>query len=432
MNAAHFRFFSGLTAAIWLCPFRPFFLLTAGHALLAMSIWLATLHGWLPSLPTVGGMVIWHAHELIFGFAVASIAGFLLTAVPEFTDTSTLPAREVRRLVALWLGGRLSFSVSEWVSIWPAAICDSLLLVLLLAAVARPIWQQVDRRHLAFVLNLIALLAVNLGFYAALTGGGNALGWLRLSIGVLMTLIVVALSRISMRLVNDVLEQQGGMAAPYLARPPRRNLAIFCIALYSGVEFISTFDPEFAQMALAIMPARGWVALAAAAALANLLNDWHVGRALGQRWVLIPYTVYAVMALGYGLIGFAYLLEQPQFSAGLHLLTVGSLGIAILIVMAVAGNMHSGWGLDHRNWLPLAAICLFFASIVRAAINFEVAVALLNTHGLIIAGVLWLMAWSLYLRNALRRLSGPRPDYLSGCAETIRRIERLPLDTITG
>lgn len=417
MSTAYFRHFSGLTAAVWLCPFRPFFLLTAGHALLAMIIWLTVLHGLLPPLPALGGMVIWHAHELIFGFAVASIAGFLLTAVPEFTSTRPLPVREIQRLVALWLGGRLSFSVSEWLSIWPAALCDSLLLVVLLAAVARPIWQQADRRHLAFIFNLIALLAVNLGFYAALASGGNALGWLRLAIGVLMTLIVVALSRISMRLVNDVLEQQGSIAAPYLARPPRRNLAIFCIALYSVVEFISTLGPEFARITLVIAPARGWVALAATAALANLLNDWHVGRALGQRWVLIPYAVYAVMALGYGLIGLAYLLDQPQFGAGLHLLTIGSLGIAILIVMAIAGNMHSGWGLDHRNWLPLAAGSLLVAAFARAAVNFEAAGLLLNTYGWLIAGVLWLAAWLLYFGNAFRRLTSPRPDHLPGCTE---------------
>ncbi len=417
MNAADFRHFSGLTAAVWLCPFRPFFLLTAGHALLAMIIWLAVLNGWLPPLPTVDGMVIWHAHELLFGCAVASIAGFLLTAVPEFTGTGTLPAREVRRLVALWLGGRLSFSLSDWVSIWPAAICDSLLLASLLAAIARPIWQQTDRRHLAFVLNLIALLAVNLGFYATLAAGGDALSWLRLAVGVLMILIVVALSRISMRLVNDVLEQQGGIAAPYLARPPRRNLAIFCIALYSGVEFISTLDPDVARISVAIRPARGWLALAAAAALANLLNDWHIGRALGQRWVLIPYAVYAVMALGYGLIGLTYLNEPAQFSAGLHLLSVGSLGIAMLIVMAVAGNMHSGWGLDHRNWLPLAASGLVLAAMARAAVNLVPAGSLLNTHGWLIAGVLWLAAWSLYFGSACGRLSGRRPDHLPGCAE---------------
>ena len=233
-----------------------------------------------------------------------------------------------------------------------------------------------------------------------------------------MILIVVALSRISMRLVNDVLERQGGMAAPYLARPPRRNLAIFCIALYSLVEFISTLGPTFAQTTQAITPARGWIALAVAAAVANLLNDWHVGRALGQRWVLIPYGVYALMSIGYGLIGIGYLLEQPQFSAGLHMLTVGSLSIAILIVMAVAGNMHSGWGLDHRNWLPFAASGILLAAIVRAAVNFEVSDTLLQTHGLPIAGVFWIVAWSLYLDSAFVRLISRRPDHLPGCAES--------------
>lgn len=410
MNSLFDRIFQ-TGAPVWLCPFRPFFLLTAAHGALAMAAWIAFLSGLLPLPDVAGGAVVWHAHEMLFGFAMASIVGFLLTAVPEFTGLPSIPRRRLHVLVALWLGGRLAFTFSGALTAWPAALCDLALLLTLIASVAGPLWRQPDRRHVAFLYNLLALLAVHAGFYAALLGGHDPMPWLRLSIGVLMALIIVALSRISMRLVNDVLEAQGGESAPYMARPPRRNLAVFAIAAYSAGEFLL---PGHAVA--------GWLALAAAAAIANLLNDWHVGRALLQRWALIPYLVYVCMALGYALIGLGRLSGNEMTSAGEHLLVVGSLGLAVLIVMAVAGRMHSGWGLDHRRWLPLGALLFVLAALARVGSStpFGAAAA---TAGLHAAATLWIAGWSIYLAYSLKPLSGPRPDDRGGCDEAAPVVE---------
>jgi uncharacterized protein involved in response to NO len=297
-----------------------------------MAAWIAFLSGLLPLPDVAGGAVVWHAHEMLFGFAMASIVGFLLTAVPEFTGLPSIPRRRLHVLVALWLGGRLAFTFSGALTAWPAALCDLALLLTLIASVAGPLWRQPDRRHVAFIYNLLALLAVHAGFYAALLGGHDPMPWLRLSIGVLMALIIVALSRISMRLVNDVLEAQGGESAP-IWRGRR------------AATWPSSPSPPTAPGIPAARPCRRRLAgPAAAAAIANLLNDWHVGRALLQRWALIPYLVYVCMALGYALIGLGRLSGNEMTSAGEHLLVVGSLGLAVLIVMAVAGRMHSGWG----------------------------------------------------------------------------------------
>lgn len=404
MNSLFDRIFQTVSP-VWLCPFRPFFLLTAAHGALAMAVWIAFLSGLLTLPDVAGGAVVWHAHEMLFGFAMASIVGFLLTAVPEFTGQPSIPRRRLQVLVALWLGGRLTFTFSAALTAWPAVLCDLALLLTLIASVAGPLWRQPDRRHIAFIYNLLALLGVHAGFYAALLGGHDPMPWLRLSIGVLMALIVVALSRISMRLVNDVLEAQGGESAPYLARPPRRNLAVFAIAAYSAGEFL-----------LPAHAVAGWLALAAAAAIANLLNDWHVGRALLQRWALIPYLVYVCMALGYALIGLGRLSGTEMTSAGEHLLVVGALGLAVLIVMAVAGRMHSGWGLDHRRWLPGVALLLCMAALTRALAGtpFGTAAYTAGLHG---AATLWIIGWSVYLLYSFKPLGGPRPDNRGGCDE---------------
>ncbi|QDX80014.1 hypothetical protein B9N43_01340 [Denitratisoma sp. DHT3] len=402
MNTVLGRFLRS-TAPLWICPFRPFFLLTAAHGALAMVWWIALVSGLLPLPEVAGGIVVWHAHEMLFGFAMASIVGFLLTAVPEFTGVPPIPRLRLQMLVALWLGGRISFTLSGTLTVWPAALCDLALLLTLIASVARPLWRQPDRRHFTFIYNLLALFAVHSGFYFALIAGRDPLPWLRLTIGVLMALIVVSLSRISMRLVNDVLEAQGKETAPYLARRPRRNLAIFAIAAYSAGEFLLPGNA---------VP--GWLALAAAAAIANLLNDWHVGRVLRQRWVLIPYLVYVCMGLGYALIGIGRLGGNDLISAGEHLLVVGALGLAVLIVMSVAGRMHSGWGLDHRHWLPLAAGLLVLAALVRCAASWT---PLAFDELLETAALVWIAAWTIYLVFSLPILAAPRPDGRSGCDE---------------
>ena len=102
-----------------LCGFRPFFVLTAGSAVLFMALWLAALAGGLPGLQRLpGGALAWHAHELVFGFGMASIAGFLLTAVPEFTGCAPFTRRTLLSLALLWICARLAFVLAP---AWPAA-----------------------------------------------------------------------------------------------------------------------------------------------------------------------------------------------------------------------------------------------------------------------------------------------------------------------
>ena len=99
---------------LWLCGFRPFFVATLLTAPLGVGWWLLhLLLGW-PLLGVAGGALVWHAHELLLGFVLAAVAGFVLTGVPEFTHSAAVPGRTVRRLVGLWLLGRVAFWGSGW------------------------------------------------------------------------------------------------------------------------------------------------------------------------------------------------------------------------------------------------------------------------------------------------------------------------------
>ncbi|MER1968962.1 NnrS family protein [Castellaniella sp. GW247-6E4] len=402
---------------VFLCGFRPFFLLVAAGGILLMPAWLLMLLGAMPGWQPPGGIIAWHAHELIYGLGMAAVAGFLLTAVPEFTRSPPIGPGALRGLTLLWLGARLAYAASAgWpdsLGLWPAAACDLAFSTSLLAQLAPALWRDPQRRHLGFAYALATLILLQAGFHVSIALGGDAMAWLRAAVGVFMILIVMAGSRVSMNVVNGHIEAGRPSEPPqgevgYLARPPRRKLAVFCIAAASAVEFLSGPGPVTA-----------WVALAAAAALFNLLNDWHVGRALFRRWTLMLYGGYWLIGLGYGAMGLAWLGLPITASAGRHLLMAGAMSLTILAIMCIAGRIHAGLWLDRRPWAPIAAIALVLAAALRAAAGTGAAGAgVVPLLGL--SGLAWSAAFALYLWHAGPILAGPRGDGQAGCAEPLQ------------
>lgn len=391
---------------LWMCGLRPFFLFAALSALLFMGAWSLFLGAGMPLPAVVGGPSVWHAHEMLFGFALAAAVGFLLTVVPEFAGGADFSARPVRRLAVLWLCGRAAFWSSGLFGA-PALILAGLVHLALLgglALLAAPrLWRDPTRRHRAFLWALGGLSICVAGFYGDALAGASPARWLHAALGIFMMLIVVAMSRISMRIVNAAIDAAGG-GSDYRARPPRRNLAIFCIGLYTATEFLAPG-----------LRGGGWLALATAAALLNLMNDWHIGRVLFQRLPLMLYSVYAFMAAGYATMGLALVLDGPGFSAGRHLLSVGALGLAIHAVMSIAGRAHCGTPFDTRRWVPAGAVLLAGAAMLRALSAWPGAPTM---PLLLAASLLWSTAFALYAWYMAPLLLAPRADGLQGCKGT--------------
>lgn len=391
------------------CSFRPLFLATAVHASLALALWLAWLGLGLPLPPLPGGPLAWHAHEMVFGFGLAATGGFVLTAVPEFTGARAFGPRVALGASALWVAGRIAWALAGFLGPWPAAVTNVAFAALLPALLAAPLLRDPDRRHLGFLWGLAVFAATVAGFHAAVLLGRSPLPWADAGIGVMMILVVVAMSRISMRILNDALDAAraaGAEDAPeYLARPPRRNLAIFAIALHTGAAF---FVPS--------SPATGWLALAAAAAVLGLQNDWHVGRPLLGRWPALLYAVYWMVALGYAALGAAALGAGIAPGAGRHLLAIGGMGLSILAVLCIAGRVHSGRPLETRPWVPLCAALIAGAALVRAASGLPGAPAFALT---ILAGLAWVTAFGTYVLYMAPVLWTARSDGEVGCHETL-------------
>lgn len=389
---------------IWLCGFRSFFLFTALSGALFVLLWgIALVYG-APLPPVAGGPFVWHAHEMIFGFGLASVAGFSLTAIPEFTRSAAVAPRTALMLASLWSFGRAAFWLSGWLGtagVVLSALAHLGLVAGLIGVVAPRLWNDPEQRHLAFLWSLLALFALVAGFYTDALRGEPPLRWMNAALGVLMILIVVAMSRISMSIVNSALKEAGVESVEYRARPPRRNLAIVCIGLYTTVEF---FAPG-ARVG-------GWLAIAAAAALFHLQSDWHIGRALFRRWPLMLFAVYVLMAGGYGLIGLALITGGDGFSAGRHLLTVGALGLNIYVVLNIAGRIHAGHPLDESLWVPIGAGLLVAAALLRAGAAWPGV-----DGGLLMAAasIFWTLPFACYVWQMWPIFSRPRSDGGSGC-----------------
>lgn len=396
--------------ALFSCPFRAMFLATAlwsvvGIALsgAAFSLGLA-----LPAVP--GGPLVWHAHELMFGVGLAAIAGFVLTAVPEFTDTPPFGARLSAAVALLWVAGRLAFWLSPVLGPWPAAIAEVGFAVLLPALLGPRLLRDPQRRHRGFFWGLAAFALVTTGFWFDVLRDGWPMRWVHGAIDMMMILVVVAMSRISMRIVNDALDARRARVPDheipeYRARPPRRNLAIVAITLHALAAF---FAPGSAFT--------GWIALAAGAAVLNLMNDWHVGRALFGRWASMLYAVYWTMALGYGWIGVSLLGAPLAPGGGTHLLTIGAMGLSIFAVLNIAGRMHAGRPLDVHPWTPACATLIVLAALMRATAGIAGAPA----DALIaLSSLAWIAAWTLVLVYLGPAWWGARTDGGTGCEEWV-------------
>ncbi|RIK94766.1 MAG: NnrS family protein [Burkholderiales bacterium] len=394
------------------CPFRSMFLATALWAAIGIALSGAAFSLGFTLPAAAGGALAWHAHELMFGVGLAAIAGFVLTAVPEFTDTPPLSTRVSLAIALAWLAARVAFWLAPVIGPWPAAAAEVGFAVALPALLGARLLRDPQRRHRGFFWGLAAFAVVTAGFWFDVLRGEWPMRWVHAALDAMMILVVVAMSRISMRIVNDALDARRARAADgddelpeYRARPPRRNLAIVVIALHALAALVA---PE--------SPVTGWVALAAGAALLNLMNDWHVGRALFGRWASMLYAVYWTMALGYVWIGAALLGLPIAPSGGTHLLTIGGMGLSIYAVLNIAGRMHAGRPLDERRWTPIGVALLVAAAAMRAAAG----VAGAPADALIaLSSLAWVAAWTLVLVHLGPAWWGERMDGGSGCEEWV-------------
>ncbi|MCW3796546.1 NnrS family protein [Sphingomonas sp. BN140010] len=374
--------------------FRPFFFGGAAWALLALAWWLCSLAGVVTLLVAIDPLA-WHRHEMLFGFVGAVVAGFLLTAIPNWTGRLPIAGAPLAALFGLWLAGRIALLFSGLLGQATAAAFD-VAFPLVIAAVGAQEVIAAKNRNLPVVAAVLLLAGANALDHAAMAGlVADPLAGVRLAIGVISVLIALVGGRIIPSFTrNWLVKRKVTVGLP--TQPGRFDLA--AITATAAALLLWTALPNARLTGLLL-------ALAGALQLLRLLR-WRGVRTVADPLVFMLHVAFAWLPAGLLLLGASILRTDvvPQ-SAAVHALTAGAMGSMILAVMTRASLGHTA-----RELRADGATCLLYLLVTGGALA-RVAAPLLVHHytGLMRTGaLLWGAAFFLFLLRYAPVLFAPR------------------------
>jgi uncharacterized protein involved in response to NO len=394
------RYRPHLGPAMLSAGFRPFFLAAALWAALAVPLWLAAYSAGLV-LPIRLAPSVWHAHEMIFGFAGASIAGFLLTAIPNWTGRLPLQGLPLAMLALLWVLGRIGILISAGVGAPVAALADLCFPLAFLAVVAREILAGKNWRNLSMVSALSLLFVGNLLVHLDALGLADTAD-LGNRIGIMTVLMLISL--VGGRIIPSFTRNWQAKFRPQIEEPVPEGRFDLVVMAGTGVALaVWVISPE--------VTATFWVLAAAGIALALRLSRWRGLHTAREPLILILHFGYAWLAFGLLLLALDGIFEIVPSAAALHALTVGAIGTMTLAVMTRASLGHTGHPLTAGPVTKTAYVLVTSAAVLR------VLSPLAGEHAeaaLWLAGAFWTGAFGLFAIFYGRILIRPR---LAGEAE---------------
>ncbi len=376
---------------LWSYGFRPFFLFGSLFATAAMLAWLPFYYGQI-TIPTAMTPRDWHAHEMIFGFLPAVVAGFLLTAIPNWTGRLPLQGRPLIVLVAVWVAGRVAIATSAATSLTFAAIVDLAFLALLAAAATREIVAGRNWRNLKVVLVVALMLAGNVVFHVEAAREGFADVGVRLGIAATIFLITLVGGRVVPSFTRNWLarENPGRLPSPF------GKLDMAALVASGLALLLWTAAPEGATTGVLLIVAGGLQTIR--------LMRWAGHRTWRDRLVLVLHLAYAFIPLGFFLAATAAF-GQLSVSAGNHAWTVGAAGLMVLAIMSRASLGHTGRALVASRWVEAVYLLLIGAAVLRIC-----AAVAPGAGGVLVllAWLAWTGAFGLFAAAYWQVFTGPR------------------------
>lgn len=378
---------------LWRLGFRPFFLAGSGFAVLAIGLWICALNGLLGSWQPAGGWQAWHRHELLFGFGVAIIAGFLLTAVQNWTGQPGLSGKPLMAMTGLWLAARIG-----WLINLPLPLLlplEAAFLFIFAGLMAEQLWRARQASNYPIVAVLLLLAAANCLLLYGLATADDGLQ--RQAAYAALWLVATLMGLI------------GGRVIPFFTQRGLRRI--------EGVKAWVWLDKSLLAcgLILAVLFASGlalqanpWLALPFAVfGLGHLVRlvRWH-DRGIWQvdlLWSLhLAFSWLVISALGLALwqLGLVY---SP--SPALHALAIGAMAGLILAMIARVSLGHTGRDLNTPKAMPWAFALLNAGAAARVFL-----VGYWPQTALWLAALCWISAFALYLYYYAPLLMQARPD----------------------
>ncbi|TLF52324.1 NnrS family protein [Halomonas urmiana] len=381
--------------------FRPFFLLAALFSVAAMVVWLAFWHGDILLSP-VGGMMFWHQHEMLFGFAAAVVAGFLLTAVQNWTGLPSLKGGPLLALVALWLAGRALMAFPLGLPAWLPMLVDLAFLPVVAGVMARLVIAAKRWRNLIFLPALGLLVLANLAMHLGVLNGDAEL--IRQAAYLAVLLITLLMVVVGGRVIAMFTANRLGLTR----RPPIPALeylslgSVLAVVLAQGLAVLGV-----------ALPGAFFAILLGLAALANALRlaRWggqHSGRepllwGLHGSYAFIPVglAMWALAALG-----------VFRAELAVHALTIGGMGTMMLAMMSRVSLGHAARPIRTLPGIGVALGLMLAAAVLRSPV---LALVPEITHWTYNLGILfWCLAYAIFLFHYTGPLLSARADGKDG------------------
>lgn len=387
----------GIARILLAYAFRPFFLLTGIYGALVVLAWVGFLFGgW--NLQLGWSPLHWHSHEMIYGLVPAATAGFILTAVTNWTGARPLQGRGLLLLVLLWLAGRVAFWLAAWLPQWLIALIDLSFLPVLAIYFAGVLIKHQNRRNLilvaVFALLFIGNLLMHLGFINGsvdLIKSGQLLG-----LNLIALMMVIIAGRITPLFTINWLKNNGGNPDGVIRSAWTDRLAMISVAVLVMVDALA--------LPAAII---GVIALLAGLINGVRLMQWSGWRAAREPLVWILHLAYLWIVIALILRGGSIFFTAIPDSLWQHALGVGAMGSLILGVMTRVALGHTGRPLT----LPRFATAIYVAILIAALTRVLAAAQIIDYRvGVTVAALSWAFAFALFAILYWPILSTPRYD----------------------
>lgn len=371
---------------LWSYAFRPFFLLAAISALVLVPVWVAVWLGVLGMPSAYGHPLAWHAHEMVFGFAGAAVAGFALTAVATWTRRPSVAGAPLILLGALWMVARVLFLPSFQSPLWLVAITNIGFGALLLGLMSREVIGARNARNYKMLALLALFVATDFAFFVAVARGSS---WAMRAVLAGLWTVVLLVNLIGGRIIPaftaNWLRRRAKMVqgdpGPLPSGFDRFDaLTTWLLAAFAFLH-VSETAPRFASA----------LGLVTGLLLLVRLARWQGHRTLREPLVWVLHLAFLWIPVGVLLLSAAGVGHVPR-TAGMHALTVGAMATMIIAVAGRAALGHTGRALESHPLLTASYVLITLATITRVAASGSVHARTLLT----VSGAAWFLAFGCF------------------------------------
>ncbi len=385
--------------AVFSGGFRPFFLASALFSIICIALWMADFLA-IITLDTALSALDWHRHEMLFGYTSGVIAGFIFTAVPNWTGRLPVVGWPLIWIFTLWLAGRFAMLFGAAIPYEIVALIDAAFIPVLSLVIGREIILGKNWRNMKVLMTIAVFGLANIWFHLEMIFGGTGDGAVRLGFGAVLVLLMIVGGRIIPSFTRNWLARQNPGKLPVVFSRYDNILERVSMAVLLFWVFID-------EIPLFLLPVVGLLFAILGAAHIFRIWRWAGHRTFSNPLLAVLHILYAFIPVGFLILSAGMILDSAALVIGaLHIFGIGGIGGLTLAVMIRASLGHTGRKLVTDKFMELAVITLFLSVILRT-----IGEIWPEFHWMVTASAVgWIIAFGIFCLRIGPWLLLPRPD----------------------